>query len=170
MHSRNRSRQFRSCGSTHTTIHSLEHVSRVTRMAAPQRLIVEVGPARPATADKPATGPAYKYYKSKDGNPSLPGVTTLYELFSNSVKTYPNNPCLGRRTADGYSFLTYAETGEQVAAIGAALKHAGVQPHGRCGVYGSNSGGFVWTCGSECVVLVPIHPAVTVRPRLSWIT
>lgn len=51
---------------------------------------------------------------AKDSWPTLPGVTTLYELFENSVKKYPNNKCLGWRPiqdgkAQPYTFHTYKE-------------------------------------------------------------
>lgn len=75
---------------------------------------------------------------AKDGPPPIP-YESLYEMFSASVKKYPDNRCLGHREGEGYSWLTYSETGERVAAIGSALVKAGLQPHGRVGVYGANS-------------------------------
>jgi hypothetical protein len=45
-------------------------------------LLVEVGPARPANGAVPATSPSYRVAYAKDGPPSLPGVATLFELFT----------------------------------------------------------------------------------------
>lgn len=60
-------------------------------------------------------------------------------MFQASVQKFPGNNCLGRREGAGYSWLTYKQTSEQVADIGSALVKAGLQPHGRVGVYGANS-------------------------------
>jgi hypothetical protein len=59
--------------------------------------LVEVAPGRLASPGKPATGPTYRNVIAKDGYATLPGVTTLYELFTKSVETYPDNDCLGHR-------------------------------------------------------------------------
>ena len=52
---------------------------------------------------------------SKDGWPTLNGVTTLYELFESSVSKFSNNKCLGWRPienghAGDYKWHTYKET------------------------------------------------------------
>ncbi len=75
---------------------------------------------------------------AKDGPPAIP-YQSLYEMFQASVQKFPNNNCLGRREGAGYSWLTYKQTSDQVADIGSALVKAGLQPHGRVGVYGANS-------------------------------
>ena len=60
-------------------------------------------------------------------------------MFQASVEKYANNNCLGRREGPGYTWLTYQQTAEQVAAIGSAMVKVGLAPHGRVGVYGANS-------------------------------
>ena len=51
-------------------------------MSPPFPLLVESGPARPANGAVPATSPSYRVAYAKDGPPSLPGVATLFELFT----------------------------------------------------------------------------------------
>lgn len=50
---------------------------------------------------------------AKDGPPSIP-YASLYEMFQDSVKKYPDNNCLGHREGAGYAWLTYKQTEEQV--------------------------------------------------------
>lgn len=50
----------------------------------------------------------------RNGWPALDGVATLYELFEQSVRKFPNNKCLGWRPikngkAQDYTYLTYRE-------------------------------------------------------------
>ena len=62
-----------------------------------------------------------------------------------SVAKFGGNPCLGRRPissegeAGPYEWLTYAEVGERVSAIGSGLMTLGHKAHGRIGVYGINA-------------------------------
>jgi long-chain acyl-CoA synthetase len=75
-----------------------------------------------------------------DGSPALPGITTLYEMFTKSVERFPDNDCLGRRSGEGpYTFMTYKQVGEATAAVGSAMAYCGLEAHGRAGVYGVNS-------------------------------
>ena len=73
-----------------------------------------------------------------DGPPTVP-YGSLYEMFVASVDKYGGNKCLGRSDGASFSWMTYAEVGEAVAEVGAAMAHCGVAPQGRAGVYGANS-------------------------------
>lgn len=49
-------------------------------------------------------------------------------------------PCLGHREGGAFKYLSYAEAGEAVAALGGALVNvAGLQPHARVAIMGPNS-------------------------------
>jgi hypothetical protein len=66
------------------TIWSLGDDIAQLRAMAPFSLLAEVAPARPAAErgdDRPTAGPTYRNASSKDGFPTLDGVTTLHELF-----------------------------------------------------------------------------------------
>ncbi|KAI3429472.1 hypothetical protein D9Q98_005564 [Chlorella vulgaris] len=128
----------------------------------PASFITEVAPAIPATGGAPARGPEYRATFAKDGPPPIP-YESLYEMFSASVKKYPDNRCLGHREGEGYSWLTYSETGERVAAIGSALVKAGLQPHGRVGVYGANSPEWMiamQACNRQNLYCVPLYDSL----------
>lgn len=91
-----------------------------------------------AAAGCPSPASGCRAAIAKDGPPAIP-YQSLYEMFQASVQKFPNNNCLGRREGAGYSWLTYKQTSERVADIGAALVKVGLKPHGRVGVYGANS-------------------------------
>eukprot|EP00887_Chlorella_sp_A99_P003085 scaffold9.g3085.t1 len=133
-------------------------------MADAHSYIVEIEPARPATADKPAAGPVYRAAIAKDGPPTIPGVSNLYEMFQASVEQFGDRPCLGKRTGDGpYTWLTYKETAEHAAAIGSALVAVGVGPHARAGVYGANSPEWMiamQACNRQTVYCVPLYDSL----------
>ena len=81
--------------------------------------------------------------KGEDFQP-LAEVTTLYDSFLRSSKLYADRPALGFRsttngTASAYQWLSYAQTAQQAADLGASLMSAGLKPKGRCGIYGVNS-------------------------------
>lgn len=94
----------------------------------------------------------------------MEGITTLYEAFSASVAKYPNNNCLGHRTADGsYSWLTYQETAEHAAAIASAMASVGVGPHARAGVYGANCPEWMISmqaCNRMTIYCVPLYDSL----------
>lgn len=76
----------------------------------------------------------------KEETPHLAECKTLYEMFMRSVDKYGERNCLGKRdsSTSEYSWITYKETEEMVAAVGSALADVGLEPHGRVGVYGAN--------------------------------
>jgi long-chain acyl-CoA synthetase len=108
-------------------------------------LLIEVSPAVPASENTLATGPVYRNVAAKDEYASLPGITTLYELFSASAAKYPDNKCLGKRATgvDGeagpYEWDTYKQVADKVAACGSAFSAVGIEAKGRVGVFGANS-------------------------------
>lgn len=78
---------------------------------------------------------------AKDGPPVMENCSSLYDMFQQSVATYPNNKCLGARTGkDGeYEWMTYTQVDEMVSYIGSAMADVGLKAHDRVGVYGPNS-------------------------------
>lgn len=68
----------------------------------------------------------------------MPGITSLYEMFTASVEKVPNNRCLGRRVGDEFQWMSYKETAAAAAAIGSAMADVGLKPHDRVGIYGVN--------------------------------
>jgi hypothetical protein len=58
------------------------HYARFYKAAMDAKYSVEVAPAQAATESNPFSyGPTYRYSGSKEGFPTLPGVTNLYENF-----------------------------------------------------------------------------------------
>ncbi len=111
-----------------------------------QRWIREIEPAEPGTSEKPGSGPTYRSIMVPQGQDfkRLPEVTTLYDSFARSARIYAERPALGfRTTTDGvpsaYQWLSYAETAQQAADLGACLMAAGLKPRGRVGIFGANS-------------------------------
>ena len=72
--------------------------------------LVEVEDARPESSSKPAASPVYELAGGRELPDAQAGIASLYELFSRSVKLYPDNNCLGSRSSGGdFEFLTYAQ-------------------------------------------------------------
>ena len=111
-----------------------------------KRWIHQIAPDEPGMDGKPGSGPTYRSVmvpKGEDFQP-LAEVTTLYDSFLRSSKLYADRPALGFRsttngTASAYQWLSYAQTAQQAADLGASLMSAGLKPKGRCGIYGVNS-------------------------------
>ena len=101
---------------------------------------------------------------AKDGPPTLDGISSLYEMFSNSVAKYGDNNCLGHRGADGaYVWLTYNETAERAANIASAMAAVGLSPHDRAGVYGANSPEWMiamQACNRMTIYCVPLYDSL----------
>jgi long-chain acyl-CoA synthetase len=84
-------------------------------------------------------------------------------MFMSSVEKYPDNKCLGRRSGDAYSWLTYKQTADAAAAIGSAMAHVGVGPHGRAGVYGANCPEWMISmqaCNRMSVYCIPLYDSL----------
>lgn len=112
--------------------------------------------------------PIYRRPSSKNGFPTLDGVTTLYELFSKSAEKFADLPALGHRVIkDGkvgdFVFLTYGETAERVAHIAAALAKLGLKSQDRVGVYGANCSEWMiamQSCNRMSYECVPLYDSL----------
>ncbi|CAI0463995.1 unnamed protein product [Linum tenue] len=115
---------------------------------------------------KPSVGPVYRNLLSKNEFPPPdPDISTAWDLFSVSVKKYPDNRMLGWREFvngkyGGYEWKTYKQVNEEVLRIGSALRASGAEPGCRVGVYGANCP--EWTvameaCAAHSLVCVPLY-------------
>ena len=76
---------------------------------------IAVGNGKAQQGDNNALGPIYRSQAARTAWPTIPYVTTLYELFERSARKYSNRKCIGWRpiengTAGAYKFHTYKET------------------------------------------------------------
>ena len=76
---------------------------------------ITVGKGRPEQGDKNAIGPIYRSKVARTAWPTIPNVTTLFDLFERSVRNNPQRKCIGWRPirngeAAPYTFHTYKET------------------------------------------------------------
>ncbi|XP_020959572.1 long chain acyl-CoA synthetase 1 isoform X3 [Arachis ipaensis] len=94
----------------------------------------EVEEGREGINGKPCVGPVYRSLLSKNGFPPIdPDLCTAWDIFSMSVRKYPQNRMLGwRKFVDGkvgpYVWNTYKEVYDQVLHIGSALRAYGAEP------------------------------------------
>jgi len=106
--------------------------------------VVEIGSDRPASSAVPSASKIFRHASAKDGFPTLDGISSLYELFTQSVEKFPSNKCLGHRPklADGtvgpFAWKTYKEVADEVALIASGIKAVGTVPKARIGVFGGN--------------------------------
>ena len=76
---------------------------------------ISVGKGTPEQGGRNAIGPIYRSQAARTAWPTIPNVTTLYELFERSARKYPNRKCIGWRpvengSASPFRFHTYKET------------------------------------------------------------
>eukprot|EP00850_Spirogloea_muscicola_P001110 SM000004S14980 [mRNA] locus=s4:490198:504514:- [translate_table: standard] len=143
-----------------------------TPPGAGMKWLEQVEEAVPATEGSPSKGPVYICSTSKkDGPLTLGNVSTLWEMFSTSVlgsasaSKYATNNMLGRREiVDGkagkYVFQSYAEVFQLAKEVGSAMRSVGVEPKGRCGIYGANCPEWVTAmeaCNSQSIMCVPLY-------------
>lgn len=131
-----------------------------------KKFIVEVEPAIEAKDGKPSMGPVYRSVFAKDGFPApIDGLDSCWDVFRMSVEKYPNNKMLGtRELVDGkhgpYVWLTYKQVYDKVVRIGNAIRSCGVEPGGRCGIYGANCAEWVISmeaCNAHGLYCVPLY-------------
>ncbi|KAM7251098.1 hypothetical protein ACFE04_022981 [Oxalis oulophora] len=131
--------------------------------------IVKVEEARPATADRPSAGPAYRCIYAKDGLLDLPkGLESPCQFLSDSVKKNPSSKMLGRRNfseskAGPYAWQSYQEVYDAAMRLGSALRTRGVTPGGRCGIYGSNCPEWMTAmaaCIAQAITYVPLYDSL----------
>ncbi len=98
---------------------------------------------------------AKKYTLTKPDN--------LVELFENSIKKFPDNPCLGTKNAQGeYEWITYREMGVRIDNLRSGLASIGVKKGDGVGIISNNS--VDWAVGHYAVLglgamYVPMYEA-----------
>ncbi|KAL8094454.1 long chain acyl-CoA synthetase 1-like [Apium graveolens] len=115
---------------------------------------------------EPSVGPVYRNPLAKDGFPPLdPDLSTTWDIFSASVKKYPENRMLGwREFINGkwgpYVWKTYQDVYNDVLQIGAALRASGIEPGSRVGIYGMNCPQWIVAmeaCSAHSLICVPLY-------------
>uniref|UniRef100_A0A7N1A5R4 Long-chain-fatty-acid--CoA ligase n=1 Tax=Kalanchoe fedtschenkoi TaxID=63787 RepID=A0A7N1A5R4_KALFE len=133
---------------------------------ASKSYIFEVDKAKEATDGRPSVGPVYRSVFAKDGfPPPVPGMESCWDVFRLAVEKYPNNPMLGHRQsvngkAGKYEWQTYKQVYDTVMKVGNAIRSCGIEPGGRCGIYGSNSAEWIMSmeaCNAHGMYCVPLY-------------
>ncbi|CAM8879543.1 unnamed protein product [Rhodiola kirilowii] len=133
---------------------------------ASKSYIFEVEKAKEARDGRPSVGPVYRSVFAKDGfPPPVEGMESCWDVFRMSVEKYPNNHMLGHREiVDGkagkYVWQTYKQVYDTVLKVGNAIRSCGVEPGGRCGIYGANSAEWIISmeaCNAHGMYCVPLY-------------
>ncbi|XP_035838284.1 pentatricopeptide repeat-containing protein At1g12300, mitochondrial-like [Helianthus annuus] len=90
---------------------------------------------------------------------------SVWYFYSLSVEKYPDNPMLGTREFvngkhGAYKWLTYKQVYDKVIHVGNAIRSCGVEPEGRCGIYGANCAEWVISmeaCYAHGLYCVPLY-------------
>ncbi|XP_071685845.1 long chain acyl-CoA synthetase 4-like isoform X1 [Rutidosis leptorrhynchoides] len=135
-------------------------------MTSSKKFIVEVEPAIPAKDGKPSAGPVYRSVFAKHGFPApVDGLDSCWDVFRLSVEKNPNNRMLGTREFvngkhGAYVWLTYKQVYDKVIKVGNAIRACGVEPGGRCGIYGANCAEWIMSmeaCNAHGLYCVPLY-------------
>ncbi|CAN6444436.1 unnamed protein product [Victoria cruziana] len=135
-------------------------------MGSEMKFLVKVEEAKEGDARRPSTGPVYRSVFAKDGFPEpVPGLESCWDVFRISVQRNPQNPMLGRREiVDGkpgkYVWMTYQEVYDIVMKVGLSIRSCGVEPGGRCGIYGANCPEWLMSmeaCNAHGIYCVPLY-------------
>ncbi|XP_057964851.1 probable CoA ligase CCL6 isoform X2 [Malania oleifera] len=127
---------------------------------------VKVEESRAAAGERPSAGPVYRCIYAKDGLLGPPaGVDSPWQFFCDSVERNAKNHMLGRRPivdskVGSYEWQTYEEAYGAAVRIGSAIRSRGVNPGGRCGIYGANCPEWIITmeaCNSQSIIYVPLY-------------
>ncbi|XP_042504095.1 long chain acyl-CoA synthetase 4 [Macadamia integrifolia] len=130
------------------------------------KFVIEVEKAKVSKDGRPSVGPVYRSVFAKDGFPApVEGVESCWDIFRLSVEKYPGNRMLGRReVVNGkvgpYVWLTYKEVYDIVMKVGHSIRCCGVEPGGRCGIYGVNSPEWMISmqaCNAHGLYCVPLY-------------
>ncbi|PWA39157.1 AMP-dependent synthetase and ligase family protein [Artemisia annua] len=131
-----------------------------------KKYTVEVEPAVEAKDGRPSMGPVYRSIFAKDGFPKpVDGLDSCWDVFRMSVEKCPNSNMLGtRKLVNGkhgpYEWLTYKQVYDIVIRVGNAIRACGIQPGGRCGIYGANCAEWVISmeaCNAHGLYCVPLY-------------
>ncbi|CAM8956253.1 unnamed protein product [Rhodiola kirilowii] len=135
-------------------------------MTSSKSYIFEVEGAKEAREGRPSVGPVYRSVFAKDGfPPPVEGMESCWDVFRLAVEKYPNNPMLGNREitngkAGKYVWQTYKQVYDIVMKVGNAIRSCGVDPGGRCGIYGANSAEWIISmeaCNAHGMYCVPLY-------------
>ncbi|KAJ9148064.1 hypothetical protein P3X46_030159 [Hevea brasiliensis] len=133
---------------------------------AQRNYLIEVEKAKEAKDGRPSVGPVYRSVFAKDGfPPPIPGMDSCWDVFRISVEKYPNNPMLGlRETVNGmagkYAWQTYKQVYDLVIKVGNSIRSCGVEPGGKCGIYGANCPEWIMSmeaCNAHGLFCVPLY-------------
>ncbi|XP_024986103.1 long chain acyl-CoA synthetase 4-like [Cynara cardunculus var. scolymus] len=131
-----------------------------------KKFIVEVEPAIEEKDGKPSMGPVYRSVFAKDGfPPPIDDLNSCWDIFRLSVEKYPDNKMLGTREfVDGkhgkYVWLTYKQVYNKVILVGNSIRACGVEPGGKCGIYGVNCPEWIMSmeaCNAHGLYCVPLY-------------
>ena len=92
-------------------------------------------------APKPGEGPAYR--KIGAGDPPTTSkfgadIDNIYSMFARAADKFGSNNCFGRRTADGFEWMTYAEAHEQMKEVAAGVATLDIPRGAGFGMYTVN--------------------------------
>ncbi|KAJ4954866.1 hypothetical protein NE237_011649 [Protea cynaroides] len=133
---------------------------------AQKSYIFEVEKGKESKDGRPSVGPVYRSVFAKDGFPPVPeGLESCWDIFRSSVEKFPGNRMLGRREivngkAGKYVWQTYTEVYDIVMKVGQSIRSCGVEPGGRCGIYGINSPEWMMSmqaCNAHALYCVPLY-------------
>ncbi|OAY56365.1 long chain acyl-CoA synthetase 4 [Manihot esculenta] len=133
---------------------------------AQRKFLIEVEKAKEAEDGRPSVGPVYRSVFAKDGfPPPIPGMDSCWDVFRISVEKYPNNPMLGHREivngkAGKFVWQTYKEVYDLVIKVGNSIRSCGVEPGGKCGIYGANCPEWIMSmeaCNAHGLFCVPLY-------------
>ncbi|XP_043716866.1 long chain acyl-CoA synthetase 4-like [Telopea speciosissima] len=133
---------------------------------AQKKYIFEVEKAKESKDGRPSVGAVYRSVFAKDGFPQLSsGLESCWDIFRLSVEKYPANRMLGRREivngkAGKYVWRTYKEVFDIVMKVGHSIRSCGVEPGGRCGIYGVNCPEWMISmqaCNAHALYCVPLY-------------
>jgi long-chain acyl-CoA synthetase len=88
------------------------------------------------------------------------GAKTVYEIFENSVKLYPDLPFLGTRCESIYVWKTYKQVFELSCQLGLFLVSIGMTASSHLGIFSKNREEWIITdlaCASQSIVSVPLY-------------
>nr|XP_043612785.1 long chain acyl-CoA synthetase 4-like [Erigeron canadensis] len=131
-----------------------------------KKYIIEVEPGIEAKDGRPSMGPVYRSIFAKDGfPPPIDGLDSCWDIFRMSAEKYPDNKMLGTREfVDGkhgkYVWMTYKEVYDKVIQAGNAIRACGVEPGGKCGIYGVNCAAWIMSmeaCNAHGLHCIPLY-------------